>query len=111
MCLTFIILRVQWRSPEEFAMGDLDEKTDVFSMGNNIYALLTGLWTFYEEENDDVVQVSWMPGLSVCLPRARQFTAFFPRKAVFWSGYLHPPHGQLSVMLLSPRLNITPLQQ
>jgi serine/threonine protein kinase len=36
----------------------LDEKIDIFSFGNNIYALLTGLWPFYEDggENDDLVQ-------------------------------------------------------
>jgi serine/threonine protein kinase len=34
----------------------LDEKIDVYSMGNNIYALLTGLWIFYDNENDQEVQ-------------------------------------------------------
>jgi hypothetical protein len=34
----------------------LDEKIDVFSFGNNIYALLTGLWNFYDNDNDDEVQ-------------------------------------------------------
>jgi hypothetical protein len=47
----------QYRAPEEFAEGELDEKIDVFSMGNNIYALLTGLWIFYDHDgNDDEVQ-------------------------------------------------------
>jgi len=36
----------------------LDEKIDVFSFGNNIYGLLTGLWVFYENDDDEVVQVS-----------------------------------------------------
>lgn len=35
---------------------DLDEKIDVYSFGNNIYALLTGLWVFYENDDDKVVQ-------------------------------------------------------
>jgi hypothetical protein len=30
----------QYRSPEEFAKQDLDEKIDVFTFGNNIYALV-----------------------------------------------------------------------
>lgn len=34
----------------------MDEKIDVFSFGNNIYALLTGLWPFYESDDDKVVQ-------------------------------------------------------
>jgi serine/threonine protein kinase len=34
----------------------LNEKIDVFSFGNNIYALLTGLWTFFDNDNDDEVQ-------------------------------------------------------
>ena len=46
-----------YRSPEEFDGQDLDEKIDVWSFGNNIYGLLTGLWVFYEDEDDGVVQV------------------------------------------------------
>jgi serine/threonine protein kinase len=46
-----------YRSPEEFSASNLDEKIDVWSFGNNIYALLTGLWVFYENEDDAVVQV------------------------------------------------------
>jgi Protein tyrosine and serine/threonine kinase len=34
----------------------LDEKIDIFSFGNNLYALLTGLWNFYDNDNDDEVQ-------------------------------------------------------
>lgn len=41
-----------YRAPEEYADGLLNEKIDVWSMGNNIYALLTGLWPFYEYEDD-----------------------------------------------------------
>jgi len=46
-----------YRSPEEFDTRDLDEKIDVWSFGNNIYGLLTGLWVFYEDEDDGVAQV------------------------------------------------------
>lgn len=31
----------QYRSPEEFANRDLDEKIDIFSFGNNIYGLVS----------------------------------------------------------------------
>mmetsp|Transcript_2823 Transcript_2823/g.5888 ORF Transcript_2823/g.5888 Transcript_2823/m.5888 type:complete len:687 (-) Transcript_2823:20-2080(-) len=44
-----------YRSPEEFAIKNLDEKIDVFSFGNNIYALLTGLWNFYDVDDDGEV--------------------------------------------------------
>ena len=47
---------MQYRAPEEFAAQDLDEKIDIYSFGNNIYALLTGLWVFYDNTNDDQVQ-------------------------------------------------------
>lgn len=52
-----------YRAPEEFAGKDLDEKIDVFSFGNNIYALLTGLWVFYDDQNDDSVQKKVIHGL------------------------------------------------
>ena len=29
-----------YRSPEEFSASDLDEKIDIFSFGNNLYALV-----------------------------------------------------------------------
>lgn len=41
-----------YRAPEEFAHTGLNEKLDVFSLGNNMYALLTGLWNFYEADDD-----------------------------------------------------------
>ncbi len=40
-----------WRAPEEYVDNPLDEKIDVFSYGNNVYSLLTGLFVFYEEKN------------------------------------------------------------
>lgn len=47
---------LQYRAPEEMRDDWLDEKIDVFSFGNNIYGLLTGLWVFYENDDDGVVQ-------------------------------------------------------
>ncbi len=35
-----------YRAPEEFAARNLNEQIDVFSFGNNIYAMITGLWNF-----------------------------------------------------------------
>lgn len=40
----------------QFDEKDLDEKIDVFSFGNNIYAMLTGLWGFYDISDDQVTQ-------------------------------------------------------
>ncbi len=38
----------QWRAPEEYLDHFLTEKVDVYSLGNNIYALLTGLMPYQE---------------------------------------------------------------
>jgi len=38
-----------YRSPEEFVPTNIGEQADTYSMGNNIYCLLTGLWPFYDE--------------------------------------------------------------
>eukprot|EP00558_Chaetoceros_sp_UNC1202_P010095 CAMPEP_0197241594 /NCGR_PEP_ID=MMETSP1429-20130617/7589_1 /TAXON_ID=49237 /ORGANISM="Chaetoceros sp., Strain UNC1202" /LENGTH=222 /DNA_ID=CAMNT_0042701455 /DNA_START=20 /DNA_END=688 /DNA_ORIENTATION=- len=38
------------RSPEEYAQEDIDEKIDVYSFGNILYALLTGLDAYAVEE-------------------------------------------------------------
>lgn len=51
-----------YRSPEEFAGKDLNEKIDIFSFGNNVYSLMTGLWPFYENEDDLVVQGELIDG-------------------------------------------------
>ncbi len=32
----------------------MDEKIDVYSYGNGLYALLTGLWVFYDIDDDHV---------------------------------------------------------
>ena len=47
-----------YRAPEEFAARNLDEQMDVFSYGNNIYGMITGLWNF--------VSVALLPGVGGC---------------------------------------------
>ena len=42
-----LFLHRQWRAPEEYFDDPLDEKIDIFSLGNNLYATLTGLYPFY----------------------------------------------------------------
>jgi hypothetical protein len=51
-----------YRAPEEFAAKDLDEKIDVFSFGNNIYAMLNGLWGFYDLDDDESTQDALIAG-------------------------------------------------
>jgi hypothetical protein len=38
-----------YRAPEEFKGAPQDETTDVYSFGNNMYSLITGLWPFYND--------------------------------------------------------------
>ena len=33
-----------------------DERMDVYTMANNIYVLMTGLWPFYTEDEDETIQ-------------------------------------------------------
>lgn len=40
------------RAPEEYYDKPVNEKIDVFSFGNGVYGLLTGLWPFYELDED-----------------------------------------------------------
>ena len=47
---------MKWRSPEEYYDKDLDQQVDVYSLGNNMYSVLTGLWIFYDEKDDGKVQ-------------------------------------------------------
>ena len=51
-----------YRAPEEFAGEDLNEQIDVFSFGNNIYGLITGLWVFYDDQDYDSVQARLVRG-------------------------------------------------
>jgi serine/threonine protein kinase len=41
---------MQWRAPEEYADKPLNEMIDIWSLGNNFFALLTGLQPFYNED-------------------------------------------------------------
>ncbi|KAL7491232.1 hypothetical protein ACHAWT_000791 [Skeletonema menzelii] len=51
-----------YRAPEEFAARNLDEQIDTFSFCNNIYTLVTGLWNFYDTEDDEVAQDKLIDG-------------------------------------------------
>lgn len=76
----------QYRSPEEMRDDPLDEKIDIYSFGNNIYGILTGLWVFYENDDDGVVQVralllyvSLVDFVNSCLIAPRLFLKFMCR--------------------------------
>jgi len=51
-----------YRAPEEFDAINLDEKIDTFSFCNNIYALITGLWNFYDTDDDEKVHEKLIDG-------------------------------------------------
>jgi serine/threonine protein kinase len=53
-----------WRSAEEYYDKALDEKVDIFSLGNNFYGILTGMQPFY----DIGEQVADNPQILVSLP-------------------------------------------
>jgi serine/threonine protein kinase len=52
----FCLSKIKWRSPEEYFDHGLNQQIDVYSLGNNMYSLLTGLWVFYDENDDGKVQ-------------------------------------------------------
>jgi serine/threonine protein kinase len=59
LCLCIVashLIAGDWRSPEEYHDFPLNEKIDVYSLGNNMYALLTGVSVFYEESDISEVQ-------------------------------------------------------
>lgn len=72
----------QWRSPEEFSGKDLNEKIDVFSLGNNMYGLLTGLWVYYENEDDGVVQKAVISGNHAYIDERYRSRSFAEQKLV-----------------------------
>jgi serine/threonine protein kinase len=37
-----VLLSIQWRAPEEYLDYPLNEQIDIWSLGNNMYSLLTG---------------------------------------------------------------------
>ena len=45
------------RAPEEYVNKPLNEKIDIYSYGNAVYSLLTGLWPFYDTRNQSEFDV------------------------------------------------------
>lgn len=71
-----------YRAPEEFMDHRLDEKIDVWSMGNNIYALLTGLWVYYEADDDKTVHQLAIDGKLPYVDPRYETSSFAERKLV-----------------------------
>jgi serine/threonine protein kinase len=55
-------ISLQYRAPEEYDRDYINEQIDVFSFGNNIYGILTGLWVFYDVDDDETVQKNVIEG-------------------------------------------------
>jgi len=51
-----------YRAPEEFEDGWLDQSIDVWSFGNNVYGLITGIWPMYHIEKTKDKQKALMKG-------------------------------------------------
>ena len=68
-----------YRSPEEFMDHELNEKIDVWSLGNNFYSLLTnGLWIFYNINTKNVdIQVNTYHAILKGYALINSFSHFF----------------------------------
>lgn len=74
--------RGDWRAPEEYHDDPLNEKIDVYSLGNNMYALLTGVSVFYDEEDIDQVQRRVKSGEMPYIDPRWQERSFAERKMI-----------------------------
>eukprot|EP00934_Nitzschia_sp_Nitz4_P000348 Nitzschia sp. Nitz4//scaffold42_size132992//14458//16405//NITZ4_003380-RA/size132992-processed-gene-0.26-mRNA-1//-1//CDS//3329551661//348//frame0 len=71
-----------YRAPEEFDAKNLNEKIDIFSFGNNIYGLLTGLWVFYENDDDKGIQKKLIAGETAFIDPRYRTRSFIEGKLV-----------------------------
>ena len=62
LSLLHYLTRVQWRAPEEYIDRPLNEQIDVWSLGVNMYSLLTGLRPFYQTLDLSEMQEKTMAG-------------------------------------------------
>jgi serine/threonine protein kinase len=56
----------RFHSPEGFRKDDdsyVDEKSDIWSMGNMIFSLLTGLWPYYDQDDQRIIRNIVMKGI------------------------------------------------
>eukprot|EP00536_Pseudo-nitzschia_multiseries_P002046 jgi/Psemu1/283451/fgenesh1_pg.27_\ len=71
-----------YRAPEEYDQGYLNEQIDVYSFGNNIYGLLTGLWVFYDTDDDATVQKKVINGTRAFIDPRWKERSFIESKLV-----------------------------
>lgn len=59
-----IVYDGNFRSAEEYQKGiNVDEKADVYTFGNILFTLLTGLYPFYSDFEDEVIMNKTMAGI------------------------------------------------
>lgn len=56
--ISFLFYCEQWRAPQEYLDKPLNEKIDVWSLGNNFFSLLTGYYPFPNIEKGEIIRVS-----------------------------------------------------
>jgi len=88
-----------YRAPEEFAARNLNEQIDTFSFGNNIYGMLTGLWNFYDTDDDDVVQKKLIDGKLPYVDERWKERSFGERKLIelMEKCWIYDPKERISI--------------
>ncbi|CAB9518281.1 Probable serine/threonine-protein kinase [Seminavis robusta] len=71
-----------WRAPEEFKDLPLDEFIDVWSLGNNFYSLLTGVYPYFNVEKDKDIQQMVKDGEKPLIDPRYVDSSFAERKLV-----------------------------
>jgi len=88
-----------YRAPEEWADKPLNEKIDVYSFGNNVYGMLTGLEPFYTLDDDSVVQKRMKRGETPFIDERYRKRSYAERKlAELLDGcWAFNPDGRISI--------------
>jgi len=55
-CPFWIQYQGSYRAPEEYRGTWVDESADVWALGNQIYATLTGLWPYFDQPSDAIIR-------------------------------------------------------
>jgi len=91
------------RSPEEDEGEPLNEQIDVFSLGNNFYSLLTGLWVYYEDRDDGVVQEKVKSDIPPFIDKRYKYNRTFAERSLVEAIELclkHDPDERVSIFQL-----------
>jgi serine/threonine protein kinase len=71
---------LQWRSPEEYKDLPLNEKIDIFSLGNNVFSILTGLVPFYGARGPRAAKKNVLDGVAPYVDPRWSSRSFAERK-------------------------------